>query len=574
MPEYKRMDLGEKLVQKGLITQEQFQKALKKHQETRIVLRQILIDMGFITEEQLLKFMGHSLGIPHMSDLSKSITDGDVLKLLPEKTCRQYIAVPLFKVEGVLTVAMADPFDVFAIDDLEAIAKSKIEVVLSSKDEITSTIDQFYRIQEPLEEIVKGMAQEQEDLEIINEDAQAEIKDDETASAAMDAPIIRLVNTMITEAIKDRASDIHIEPDEEKLRIRYRIDGVLRETMAPPKRLQAFITSRIKIMAGMDISLKRTPQDGRFKIRVEKKDFDIRISTIPTIYGEKVVMRLLDQTSVRKGALEEAGFSEECLRQFRELIQRPYGIVLVTGPTGSGKTTTLYLALQTINSLEKNIITIEDPVEYELEGINQISVNVKAGVTFAEGLRSILRQDPDVIMVGEIRDIETADISVRAALTGHLVFSTLHTNDAASSVVRMIDMGVPPYLVTSSVCGVLAQRLVRTLCPKCKEAYHPAQKVLEESGLTGNPHEYNFYRPKGCEECGGTGFKGRTGIFELMMIDKELRNLIHAAKSTDTIRETARNAGMKLLWDDGMAKVLSGITTLEEVKRATFIDEG
>ncbi len=378
-----------------------------------------------------------------------------------------------------------------------------------------------------------------------------------------------MVNTIITQAVKQRASDIHVEPDEKGLRIRYRIDGILRETMSPPKRLQAPIISRIKIMAEMDISIKRQAQDGRFKIRVDNKNIDVRISSVPTTCGEKLVMRLLDKSFIKMGLIE-CGLSQSCLDRFNELINRPYGIILVTGPTGSGKTTTLYLALQTLNSPDKNIITIEEPVEYDLEGVNQIPVNNKAGITFAKGLRSILRQDPDVIMVGEMRDLETADVAVRAALTGHLVFSTLHTNDAPSSIIRLIDMGIASYLVTSSICCVLAQRLVRTICDKCKEAYQPTQEVLDSTGIKDLPKEVIFYRGKGCEDCGQTGFRGRTGLFELMVVDKELRQLIHEGKSVDALRTAAQKSGMKSLWEDGLEKVIQGRTTIEELKRVTF----
>ena len=574
MPEYTRKKIGESLREKGYITEEQYQTALKKHQETKVPLREVLISLNYVTEEKLMEFMGVSLGIPFMKGLVNKISDPEVVKLIPEKVCRQYLAIPLLKTGGVLTVAMADPLDVFAIDDLESLSKCTIEPVFGKKNEILKTIEILYEQKGMLEEIVKGATDEfdegEENFEIIRDGSDEEVS--EEAIGVEDAPIIRLVNTIIAQAIKERASDIHVEPDEKNFRIRYRVDGVLREAMMPPRRLQAAITSRIKIMAGMDISIKRTPQDGRFKMRAENKDFDVRISSVPTIYGEKIVMRLLDQGSIKVG-LEEIGFNEECLNRFKELIERPYGIVLVTGPTGSGKTTTLYLALQSINSPDKNIITIEEPVEYDLEGINQIAVNIKAGVTFAKGLRSILRQDPDVIMVGEMRDLETADVAVRAALTGHLVFSTLHTNDAASSIVRLVDMGIPPYLVTSSVCGVLAQRLVRMICPECKEAYHPAAHVLADAGLEENTQEYRFFRGKGCDACGGTGYSGRTGVLELMTIDRELRSLIHAGKSSDVIRASAQSAGMKVLWEDGLEKVLKGITTMEEINKVAFIEQ-
>jgi len=569
MSEFIRRDLGQKLIDAALITQEQYEIGMKKHSENQVPLRNILVEMGFVTEENLMAFLGESIGMPFIRNLFNKITDPTVINFIPEKTCRQYMAMPLFKTGEVLTIAMGDPFDVFAIDDLQSIAKCKVEAVLSKKDEIVNVIDSYYGSKDPLHDIVSGMEKD-EALEIIQDDDSRVVSEEQTE--VVDAPIIRLVNTMISQAIKDRASDIHVEPEEKKLGIRYRIDGVLRETMVPPKRLQPAIISRIKIMAGMDISTKRTPQDGRFKIRVEKKDIDIRISTIPTIYGEKVVMRLLDQTSVCSN-LEDIGFNKDTCKQFRDLIDRPYGIILVTGPTGSGKTTTLYYALQEINSPEKNIVTIEEPVEYELEGINQISVNVKAGVTFAEGLKSILRQDPDVIMVGEVRDLETANIAVRAALTGHLVFSTLHTNDAASSIARLIDMGVPPYLVTSSVSCILAQRLVRKVCEKCKEPFTPTPEMLSELDLDGTAEGYTFYKGKGCEDCAQTGYFGRIGVFEFMVIDKELRNLIHTGCSGDDIKVAAQKTGMKLLWEDGKEKIKKGVTTIEELKRVTFMEE-
>ncbi len=569
MPTYIRKRFGERLVEEGLITAEQFDLALKKHQETKVLLRQILVDMGFITEDKLLEFTAKVMGIPIVKDLISKITDPQIVKIVPEKICRQNFVLPLYKTANVLTIAMFDPFDVFVLDDLQALTKCKIQSVLSKKEDILNTLSVFYEEKENIEEIVKGMTQEAEELEIIRETREEE--NEKIDVQAVDAPIIRLVNTIITQAIKQRASDIHVEPDEKGLRIRYRIDGILRETMSPPKRLAAPIISRIKIMAQMDISIKRQAQDGRFKIRVENKNIDVRISSVPIIYGEKLVMRLLDKSFIKMG-LMDCGLSQSCLDRFSDLINRPYGIILVTGPTGSGKTTTLYLALQTLNSPDKNIITIEEPVEYDLEGVNQIPVNNKAGITFAKGLRSILRQDPDVIMVGEMRDLETADVAVRAALTGHLVFSTLHTNDACSSIIRLIDMGVASYLVTSSICCVLAQRLVRTICDKCKEPYTPTQEMLDSAGIKSAPSQVTLYRGKGCEDCGQTGFRGRTGLFELMVVDKELRQLIHEGKSVDVLRSSSQKSGMKFLWDDGLEKVLQGRTTIDELKRVTFLE--
>lgn len=566
-----RIQLGEKLVKEGLITQEQFDIAMAKHKETRIMFRQILVDLGFISEEALMEFTGQCLGIPIAHDLSSEISDPQIIKVIPETTCRQYALVPVTKEGNVLKVALADPFDVFAIDDIEQMTKCKVEVILSPKAEILRTIEAIYHGKDHLNTTIDGMAKEADRLEAKRQ-VKMEVKKKEERTIDTDqGPIIKMVNTMIEQAVKDRASDIHIEPEEEVLRVRYRIDGALRESMTPPKHLQETIISRIKIMAGIDISIKRTPQDGRFKLTVDKKEVDVRVSTVPTTYGETLVMRLLDPNAVLK-TLKESGFSKDIYEKFSELIERPYGIILVTGPTGSGKSTTLYLALQSINTPDKNIITIEEPVEYEIKGVNQIPVNVKAGVTFAKGLRSILRQDPDVIMVGEIRDAETADIAVRAALTGHLVFSTLHTNDAAGSIVRLIDMGIPLYLVISSVCGVLAQRLLRSICPQCKQPHQPTEQELKRLRFIQDASSFKFYKGTGCDHCGKTGYYGRTGIFELMVLEKELRAVVQAGKSSDEIREAARKAGMKLLWEDGIEKVQQGITTIEELGKATFIE--
>ncbi|MFC1808977.1 GspE/PulE family protein [Candidatus Omnitrophota bacterium] len=576
MPEFIRKRLGERLVEEGYVTEDQFQRALAQHKETKVSVRQALMDMGFITEDRLMEFMASFLDIPFIGNLAEKVTDPEVVTIIPEETCSEHAVMALFKLDKVLTVAMADPFDVFTIDHIHNLTQCQIEPMLAKREEILDAIERFFGKKDVLKEVVDGVAKEVEELEIIKAHAGGGAPEDHGAGPSIvvveEGPIIRLVNSMIIQAVTEQASDIHVEADATRVRIRYRVDGMLNQAMLLPKHLQVYIISRIKIMAGMDISVKRAAQDGRFGIKIKGKSIDVRVSSVPTIYDEKVVMRLLDQTSIHV-TLDQLGFKGKYLDQFNELIRMPHGIVLISGPTGSGKTTTLYVVLQSINDPHKNIITIEDPVEYNVGGVNQIQVNVKAGVTFAAGLRSILRQDPDVIMVGEMRDLETAQISVRAALTGHLVFSTIHTNDAASSIVRMVDMGLEPYLVSASVYGVIAQRLVRMICPNCKEPYKPSDLLMDELHLSGSATEYVFYRGKGCEQCHHQGYKGRTTIVELMLIDNDLRQLIHTNASSFKIREAAQKAGMKTLWDDGVEKALASLTTIDEVRKASFMEE-
>lgn len=507
-----------------------------------------------INEEEVAKVRAAALGVPYM-DLSGYVIDSELIKLVPEKLAKKYRAVPLFKISDILTVAMTDPRNIEALDQIRKLSKiDRVDPVLASDKGIQRILDSYYEVAGSAEDIIKSMdAQNFFDLK------------PQAAQAAEEAPVIKLVNIMITEAVRDRASDIHIEPEEQGLRARYRIDGVLYEMHTFPKKTQNAIVSRIKILADMDIAENRKPQDGKIRIKVENKDLDIRVSTFPTVHGENVVMRLLDKTSVLL-TLQDLGFSKENFAYFDKLIRQPNGIVLVTGPTGSGKTTTLYAALATISTMEKNIITIEDPVEYELPLIRQTAVNVKADMTFANGLRSILRQDPDVIMVGEVRDKETAEIAIQASLTGHLVFSTLHTNDAPSSLTRLIDMGVEPFKISSSVIGILAQRLVRKICPKCKEKYMPSADALKDTGL---PEGQEFYKGKGCASCKDTGFMGRIGIFEFLLINEEIKKLINERASADQIRKIAVREGMKTLREDGLEKVRAGLTILEEVNRVT-----
>jgi len=548
------------LVKKGILDNNQVSLAMEESKKTGMPIEKALEKMGFISETEIVQVLADSLGIPFM-DLSDYLIDSEVIKLVPETIAKKHKTVPLFKIGDSLTVAMVDPQDVSAIDEIRKKSKmDAIEPVLSTADMIQRVIDQYYGAIGNAEELVKGLTKEK-----LEEKAKGRKG---LAGLTEETSIIKLVNLIIMQAVKDRASDIHIEPEEDKVRIRYRIDGILYEVQNIPKHLQSALASRVKVMAEMDIAEMRKPQDGRIQLKMESKNLDLRVSSFPTIQGENLVLRILDKSSVLLG-LAELGFSNKDLKNFDKVIRQPNGIILVTGPTGSGKTTTLYAALSTINSMEKNIITIEDPVEYEIPLIRQTQVNPKAGLTFANGLRSILRQDPDIVMVGEIRDKETAEIAIRASLTGHLVFSTLHTNDAASALTRLLNMGIEPFLVSSSVVAILAQRLVRVICPKCKEKYIPSKEVLKDLKLT---QKAEFYRGKGCMKCKNTGFVGRIGIYELLVINEEIKNMVTAKKSANDIKKMAISLGMSTLFDDGLEKLKNGTTTVEEVLRVVEED--
>jgi type IV pilus assembly protein PilB len=552
------MEILDLLLKQGVITAEQIEKAKEETKRTGINLEKALEKLGFINEEDIAKAKADALGVIYM-DLSDYLIDNEIIKFIPENLAKKYKVVPIFKIADTLTVATIDPRNIEALDQIRKISKvDNVDPVLVSEKGIQRVLDSYYAAAgASVDEIVESM--EKEKFSAVKKGL---------IEVAEEPPIIKLVNILITEAVKDRASDIHIEPELDIVRARYRIDGILHEVHMLPKKLQSAIASRIKILANMDIAENRKPQDGKIRLKLEDRDLDIRVSTFPTVHGENVVMRLLDKTSILL-SLKDLGFSQSNLELFQKLIQQPNGIILVTGPTGSGKTTTLYAALTTISSMEKNIITIEDPVEYELPLIRQTQVNPKAEITFANGLRSILRQDPDVIMVGEIRDKETAEIAIQASLTGHLVFSTLHTNDAPSALTRLIDMGVEPFLISSSVIGILAQRLVRTICDKCKEKYTPTPAVLKDLGIAG---KVEFYRGKGCDKCKNTGFKGRIGIFELLVINEEIRKMTDEKSSGDQIKKKAIQLGMKMLREDGLEKVNQGLTTIEEVLRTTEME--
>jgi type IV pilus assembly protein PilB len=491
------------------------------------------------------------MSIPHV-DLDSYLIDKKVIELVPETLARRYQLIPLFKIGNTLTVAMADPHNILALDEVRVKTGCEVEPIVSTDIQIKRAIDQYYGVSGSIEEIVKGFDEQGPE-----------------PLGAEESPATRLLNLIMAQAIRDGVSDIHLEPDEKSLQTRYRIDGVLHEVNSLPKNLQSAIISRIKVMGNMDIAQSRAPQDGRCHIEMEGKEIELRISTFPTIYGENVVLRILDQTSALMG-LDELGFSKDTILHYETLIKRPHGIILVTGPTGSGKTTTLYASLNRISSPEKNIITIEDPVEYRLNLIRQTQINPKAGVTFATAIRSVLRQDPDVIMVGEIRDLETAETAIRAALTGHLVFSTLHTNDAPAALTRLMDMGVEPYLISSSVIGALAQRLVRTICPVCKERYEPEDRIVKTLGI-GNVKDFAFYQGKGCKNCWQTGYRGRVAAIELLMVNDPIRDLISQRAPSRMIRKVARETqDMKTLREDCVDKVLKGITTINELTKASF----
>jgi len=550
------MDLIDLLLKESLVTPDQVAQAKEEVKRSGIKLEQALEKLGFISEEDIAKARADALGVPYM-DLEDYVIDLSLTKLLPESVVNKYKAVPLFKIMDTLTVAMVDPKNIEALDNIRRIAKvSNVEPVLVSAGSIRQAMDTYYGAGNSVEEIIKSI----ESKKTFGEKGGL-------SEIAGEAPVIKLVNILITDAVRDRVSDIHIEPEIEVLRVRCRIDGILHEEHLLPKKLQSAVISRIKILADLDIAENRRPQDGKMRVKLENKDLDIRVSTFPTVHGENVVMRLLDRASISLG-LKELGFSQDNLDIFSRMIRQPNGIILVTGPTGSGKTTTLYSALSTISSVEKNIITIEDPVEYELPLIRQTQVNPKADVSFANGLRSILRQDPDVIMVGEIRDKETMEVAIQASLTGHLVFSTLHTNDAPSSLTRLIDMGLEPFLISSSLILVVAQRLVRQICPKCKEEYFPPPPALKDLGLEADT---KFFRGQGCPACKNSGFSGRIGIFEVLALNETIRRMIEEKDSADAIKKTAVELGMHSLREDGLGKARQGLTTLEEILRVTEI---
>ncbi|KUK14279.1 MAG: type pilus assembly protein PilB [bacterium] len=552
----KRKKLGELLVEAGAITQAQLARALEEQKRTGERLGAILAKQGVISDKDIASVIAKQLGIPFIS-LRKEKVNPKVLSMVPESFARRNLLIPIDIKDGKLLVAMADPLNVLVRDELALLTGYDVDVCVAPSSEIKQLIEELYGVRGKVEALVREREEAREEPALPD----TEINDEELA------PVIQVVNSIISQAIRRRASDIHIEPQSEGVLVRFRIDGVLRHVMELPKSVHALVTTRIKVMAGMNIAERRLPQDGRIFISSDGSNIDLRVSTLPTIFGEKIVMRILNREDILIG-LDKLGLWDDMLDEIRRLISKPYGMILVTGPTGSGKTTTLYSILKELNTVEKNIVTIEDPVEYQLEGVNQVQVNERIGLTFSNVLRNILRQDPDIIMVGEIRDVETAEIAVRSALTGHLVLSTLHTNDAPSAITRLIDMGVEPYLVASSLIGVIAQRLVRRICPHCKES-----RTVENGDIwvaEGLPPGSVYYVGKGCEECGDTGYMGRTGVFELMLISEEIQRLTVERASASKIREQAIREGMVTLKDDGVRKIRAGVTTPSEVMRVVF----
>jgi len=559
--------LSEILLASGKINNEKLEKVMSAQPQNPEGLAQRLVDLGLISETVLLETLSEHLEIPFVS-LKEFPQQTVMLENLSEKFMRQYKFVPLSLEDKVLTIAVSNPYDLYACDAVRMVTDYEVKINLAREEEILDAVGKLFNTDtSSMGRIIEDIGKDTDDLSLDDEGDVDHLKD-----LASEAPVIRLVNLLITRAIELRASDIHLEPFEGEFKVRYRIDGVLHDVEAPPTRLQAAVISRIKIMAKLNIAERRLPQDGRIKLRVLGKEIDFRVSTLPTMFGESVVLRILDRESVILD-LEKLGFPVYDLAKFRDLINKPYGIILVTGPTGSGKTTTLYAALSEINSPEKKIITVEDPIEYQLSGVNQVQVKSSIGLSFANVLRSILRQDPDIIMIGEIRDAETAEIAIHSALTGHLVFSTLHTNDAAGAVTRLLEMGMENYLISSSMLGIMAQRLVRVICPECKEVYTPEMGVMEELGVDQkDASSLTIFKGAGCEKCAQTGFRGRQGIYELLMVNDDIRELILDKAASNKIKDKGRSNGMKTLREAGWDKVRSGISTVSEVLRVTQVE--
>jgi type IV pilus assembly protein PilB len=568
--------LGEILIKESLITSDQLRQALEHQKANGGRLGTCLMKLGFISDDEITGVLSRQYGVPSIN-LKYYEVDAAVIKLIPQDTAIRYQIVPLSRVGSTLTIAMTDPTNVFAMDDVKFMTGFNVEPVVASETAISEAIFKFYggaQSDEELSRVMKDLTgEENADLELAAEEQETNLA--ELEKAAEEAPIIKLVNLILTDAVKRGASDIHIEPYEKEVRVRFRIDGVLQPVMAPPMKLRDAITSRIKIMSKLDISEKRLPQDGRIMIKYRKegriKDLDFRVSTIPTLFGEKIVMRLLDKENLRLD-MTKLGFEQESLTKFERSILRPYGMVLVTGPTGSGKTNTLYSSISRLNTTETNIMTAEDPVEFQLAGVNQVQMKDQIGLNFATALRAFLRQDPNIILVGEIRDFETAEIAVKAALTGHLVLSTLHTNDAPSTISRLMNMGIEPFLVATSVNLICAQRLVRKICTNCKEPLDVPEQAMLDAGYT--PEEIGttkIYVGKGCGTCNKTGYKGRVGLYEVMEINDELRELILVGASALELKKKALDQGMIMLRRSGLTKVALGQTTLEEVLRETVL---
>ena len=561
------LELGAILLGTTHLTEEQLDEARAAQAADGGRLTDHLLASGSVSADQVLEALSRQLGLPVLPSIDTGHIDEDLIERVPIGFAKAHGILPIHRTdEGAIRVAITNPLDTAPLDDLRLLFEgAEVQLELANQRTILGAINEVYdRGASATDALAEDAA---EDLDALASEISQEPQD--LLEASDDSPIIKLVNSLLQHAVKERASDVHLEPFETELRVRFRIDDVLYEPIKPlPRSLQASIVSRIKIMGGLNIAERRLPQDGRIRIKIAGRDYDVRLSTLPVTHGERVVLRLLPRTTEMTD-LERIGFGEQQMSAIQKLITRPNGIILVTGPTGSGKTTTLYAALAAINSTDKNIVTLDDPVEIQLKGVGQIEISPKIGLTFASGLRSILRQDPNVILIGEIRDLETAEIAIQASLTGHLVFSTLHTNDAPSAITRLVDMGVEPFLVGSSLVAVLAQRLVRVLCKKCREAYAATPEELKEIGVRPPERPVKVYRVKGCADCNFTGYRGRVGIFELMLIDDDLRSLVSQNIDSKTIKQAAIRKGMRTLRGDGALKVLQGITSSAEVLRAT-----
>jgi type IV pilus assembly protein PilB len=567
--------LGDLLVKEKVITQEQLEQATKLQKESHSRLASALVKLGFLSDEDVTNFLSRQYGVPAIN-LSYFEIDPAVVKLIPYETAKRYQILPLSRVGASLTIAMVDPTNVFAMDDIKFMTGFNIEPVVAAESSIIEGIDKAYGTskEEELEQVMQSMNDmgEAADVEVQAEEAELELK--ELEKAADEAPIVKLVNLVLTDAVKRGASDIHMEPYEKEFRVRFRIDGVLQLIMNPPLKLKDAITSRLKIMAKLDISEKRLPQDGRIMLKMQiggkKKQLDFRVSTLPTLWGEKIVLRLLDKENLRLD-MTKLGFEQESLDKFQKAILKPYGMVLVTGPTGSGKTNTLYSSISQLNQVDTNIMTAEDPVEFQLGGVNQVQMKEQIGLNFAAALRAFLRQDPNIILVGEIRDFETAEIAIKAALTGHLVLSTLHTNGAPETITRLMNMGIEPFLVATSVHLICAQRLIRRICKDCAEPVDmPVQALIDEGFTPEEAKTVQIMKGKGCSTCNKTGYKGRTGLYEVMEVDDEIRELVLVGASALELKKKAIERGMITLRRSGLTKVAQGWTTLEEVARETI----
>ncbi len=562
--------LGQLLVGGNQITEEQLETALDLQKTEGGRVGSNLIKLGFITEEQLVEFLSKQYGVPSVT-LDPEQVDASIVKFIPFEVAQKYQIFPVSKNGATLTLAMTDPSNVFAIDDVKFMTGYEVQPVVASESTIKEAIVRQYEQSDDLQTVVDGIDMDDDSLDLIQE-TEEDVDVSQSTDAAEEAPVVKLVNLILSEAIVRGASDIHVEPYEKNFRIRYRIDGVLYDIMQPPVRLKAALTSRLKIMSELDIAERRLPQDGRIKLKVRDKPIDLRVSTLPTLFGEKVVMRILDKSNLNLD-MTKLGFEEQALHDFQEAIASPFGMVLVTGPTGSGKTTTLYSALSTVNEVDVNIMTAEDPVEYNLLGINQVHVREDIGLTFSAALKSFLRQDPDIVMVGEIRDFDTAEIAVKAALTGHLVLSTLHTNDAPSTISRLLNMGIEPFLVSASVVLIVAQRLCRVVCPNCREVDEIPEEALIKLGFSADEvGSFKCYKGKGCSACTNTGYKGRRALYEVMPANEEIKDLVIKGGTSTDIKRTAMKLGMRSLRMSGLTKIKEGLTSVEEVLRVTFAD--